>query len=884
MPQQAITAAVGLYTSANPLRLPEGALARADNIVLRRPGVIEPRRGFSLENATWPQAARRLSSFVWYRGLRVANYQEPTAGQTGILAWADAALGSSWTTLADATARNPDVQRINMAAAGGRLWVADRARMQAYGDFGATVREWFGDKSVGLQPAPIGLPQVPDPQAVVVIGGTVNNFLAPNSSVAYRLVFAMNYGDRAILGPPSGRTIVSSFSQQAYVQLVVEFPLFAPGSTPTSVLVYRTPQVPSSIQPGDEMFLVREQPITAADLAAGRVFIDDGQPEELLGEPLYTNPSTGGGIEAANFEPPNCIDVALWDDRLWFGNTRSPTEAQIRLLGISSLVNGNTVVVNGVTFTAVTGSPITAGEFQIATSSSNPSVNTQRTAQNLILKINLHPSTPALATYLSGANDAPGLIGLTWLTTDGTVGPPVTFSNAAPWQVVQQSTVTHRPHGLAYSKPDQPEAVPLLNFLTVNTEAHPIVRIFPMRDRLLVFKTDGLYVVSGQAPYRVDALDDTCILFAPDSLAYVGGRVYALTNHGIVAIVDSGLRPVSQPIDEELRTFGLTGEGDLGQVPPVEKPQWRRNTFAVAHENERSYTIYLGGTDGYRYDDGTGAWTKVYGPLSPLPGNAQELPQTIVTYGQVEPSTDRQWLATGVGADPLKSWWAQKRTFTRWDFADEVGRATGFTAGATQFELIYTGISRFAPEIGDVLAISGNASLSTPNTDILIVARIAGVSGAVAPVSLLLEEPLVARILTVLAAGSTASLHRGIKTRTLYSPLTLGAPGLLKRFREGTLHFVDYSVRTARLVATVDMEPGQEHFEAIRETDAFVTGDPDVPALAVIARENKRRLIPKDTQVGGQMLLGYEEEDPFCSWQLLGFSLMVEPVSERLAR
>src|SRR6185436_1673869 len=130
---------------------------------------------------------------------------------------------------------------------------------------------------------------------------------------------------------------------------------------------------------------------------------------------------------------------------------------------------------------------------------------------------------------------------------------------------------------------------------------------------LYVFKPDGVYVVSGSYPYRVDLLDGTCSLIAPDAVADCNGSLYALTSQGIVAITDSGARIVSLPIEAELR-------GDW-QIPPAEVTDGHgRLTFANAYESERLVYFWIDGVKAYVLNTMHNTWTKHLQPLGPRAG------------------------------------------------------------------------------------------------------------------------------------------------------------------------------------------------------------------------------------------------------------------------
>lgn len=128
------------------------------------------------------------------------------------------------------------------------------------------------------------------------------------------------------------------------------------------------------------------------------------------------------------------------------------------------------------------------------------------------------------------------------------------------------STQDDKPHRVWFSQPDEPEAVPLLNYIDIGSEKGAIQRLIPLADALLVFKEDGLYRITGSAPDRwtVTLLDPTLRLVRPEACAVLDDTVYAWTNRGVVTADESGVRQVisAGKIDTELFTAQSAVLGD----------------------------------------------------------------------------------------------------------------------------------------------------------------------------------------------------------------------------------------------------------------------------------------------------------------------------------
>jgi hypothetical protein len=186
-----------------------------------------------------------------------------------------------------------------------------------------------------------------------------------------------------------------------------------------------------------------------------------------------------------------------------------------------------------------------------------------------------------------------------------------------------------RQNGLYYSLPDEPEAVSAANYLTVGTSGKPIRRIIPQRDRLLVFKDEGTYAVYGDFPYQVTLVDDTVAILAPDSATAIGSTVIVLTEDGIMAVSDGGIRMISRPIDSTLKPYGA----------PDYRPTTATGAFGVGYESEKVFALFMPSlsiTDytakAYVYGLETEAWTTWSYPAARLCGRIDPFSDTAY-YG-----------------------------------------------------------------------------------------------------------------------------------------------------------------------------------------------------------------------------------------------------------
>ena len=74
------------------------------------------------------------------------------------------------------------------------------------------------------------------------------------------------------------------------------------------------------------------------------------------------------------------------------------------------------------------------------------------------------------------------------------------------------------PNRIMFSKFQQPEAVPILNFIDVGPKDKEIKRILALRESLFILKEDGIWRLTGttSADFTVAPFDSSAIILAPD--------------------------------------------------------------------------------------------------------------------------------------------------------------------------------------------------------------------------------------------------------------------------------------------------------------------------------------------------------------------------------
>lgn len=174
-----------------------------------------------------------------------------------------------------------------------------------------------------------------------------------------------------------------------------------------------------------------------------------------------------------------------------------------------------------------------------------------------------------------------------------------------PTGTAVSTTADAWPNALFFSKTDQPEHVPLGNFIRVGSEAHPIQRIIATRNALWVFKTDGVYRLTGQGErsgWRVDAYDLSAPLIHRSYVTQLGGNVYAWTVNGVQMFGESGDRNISRG---SIGNLLIPHQQDYG-VDKTTAANW-----AACWANPTHHEVYFSNqTSGHLYifNTKTGAW------------------------------------------------------------------------------------------------------------------------------------------------------------------------------------------------------------------------------------------------------------------------------------
>lgn len=847
-----ILRATGLQTSHNPFSgVSPGALQIARNVVIFSNGVVEPRRGFKQLSYTYSAPNTQVSNSGGFFGESLVVHLDSNslAYDTGS---AITAYSGTFEPVDDTLLRPKFVE----------------AKEALYVN---TADGVYTTQSVSDEPVLAGLP-APIPNygdSTLAFSGTLQ---PTNSQMSFRAVFGYyDAAGREILGPPSERVVLTNTSGGT-MDPSMQFNGYhsLPGSH--FMRVYRTNYSASSTtDPGDEHFLGVEKTLDEWQAASGLL----GNPLQIdlqtfyptLGDvPLYTNPRTGDSILSSNDAPPIAKDLSWFGGRLWCSNTAGKHSVEIEILGIGSpdgVQAGDTITIGEETFTAVTGTAVD-GEFEISTGGT-ASENIIASAKGLCDAINhaaeggfdgfnvVPPDRTYRAIYLSASGT--GTYGRIRIEGDtlATEGFSVTASRSESWNPqlptsgeTFSSSRNAQLNAEFYSKPDQPEAVPLTNYLLIGASNKQVLRSVPLRDKRFVFKEDGIFTVAGDEPFTVDLLDATTKLLAPDTAQVLNNQILALTNQGVVAVSDAGVQVLSRGIEDELLPF----------LNASQRSTVKRTAFAVAHETDRVYELWLPGpgasdsrvcNTAFVYNTMTQSWTVWDGSER--------------SWGAVSPTDVRYY--GGTSGKILK----ERRDFATSDYADEYLSVTVTGCDDTTLTLSSTsGIT-----VGDALVFTKSGTIQSVTVNEVTSSTVLEVS-----------EP----ILTDLQSGATVVCDIAFQSEVRWLPVAYDHPGSLKRFSEGTLHFArGTAFYNGYAVYSTEMATGTSTETVAQSTTGWGSqawgssqwGDS-------LTGFNMRHTIPLEKQRAASLSPGFRLREARKGWKMLGLTLETSETSPRNSR
>lgn len=279
-----------------------------------------------------------------------------------------------------------------------------------------------------------------------------------------------------------------------------------------------------------------------------------------------------------------------------------------------------------------------------------------------------HGLTTGTQILISGSDSTPSIDGLQTITVvdANTFTIPVavtivgTTAGFITLSAAKASDNEVAPNRVYFSKIQQPEAVPIVNYLDVGPKNKAILRILPLRDGLFILSESGIYRLSGDSPsnFSVILADSSATIRAPDSAVVLNNQIYSFTTQGVSTLTDTGVSIISRFI-----------ENSLLPLTTSLYPLFDTATFAVAYESDRSYLLHTvtkttdtSATVCYRYNTFTNSWVSW---------------DISKSCGVINAKQDKLYYGPG-DANSIE---VERKTFTRLDHADREFERTVLAGG-----------------------------------------------------------------------------------------------------------------------------------------------------------------------------------------------------------
>ena len=374
----------------------------------------------------------------------------------------------------------------------------------------------------------------------------------------------------------------------------------------------------ANTDPGDELLLVFAGETTAGEISAGLVNIVDDFNADFLGVRLYTNDSQEGP-SAANDRPPLASFMVEFKGHVWYAKTQQASFFELQFIDLSVAAVNDTITLDGLVYTFKAAEVVANREFKLFTAEPTIAQNIEKTAKSFIRVVNRHSTSNIYAFYISGVDDPPGKVVLerravdsdtvTIISTSGdTFIPDLTSS--------QEFTIDIVENALYKSKFQKPESVPYLNWTPVGSRSKAFLGMAATEDFLLVFKEDGLFIVSGETDgglgnlFVTELRDATLIVTVPESIVALDNSVISYTQQGLQKSTGQGSYIISRAIEPDL-------------LKAAQFPDFATISHCVAYESGKKLLFFTKrrpsdsvATCAYVWNYITNAWTRWPKPAS----------------------------------------------------------------------------------------------------------------------------------------------------------------------------------------------------------------------------------------------------------------------------
>lgn len=396
------------------------------------------------------------------------------------------------------------------------------------------------------------------------------------------------------------------------------------------------------------------------------------------------------------------------------------------------------------------------------------------------------------------------------------------------------------PGGYAWSDVDEPEAVPITNYAVVGDPNERVLRAIPTRDVLYIFKETGLWALTGEGAasgWRVDPIDPSFKLVAPDTCAVLDEKVYCLSDGGVVAVSQAGIEALSEPyIGVDLRgyTASLSAHSASAHVPS-----------AIADHIEHRYIIGLGPPGAsnenadlcYVWNEKTRTWTT-----------------WALTPKHIAVNVDDSIALVYTGTFQVR----QSRRGDTFDLADESYQININAVVASLSRISFDAGSGWSPAVGDL--VKQVDAESPPNNWQGIVESV--------------YTSTTVALSTSVAQTGGATAYTSFESAIEWTTRTAGNPTSVKAWSEMAVHFLDTT--------------GLQHFSLETQSDisplTSVTQTISLGSMAAAAPLSVRAFIPRAQNYSTDLFVRLVIRNAGAEWKAAELAIQGQEVSMRNRR
>lgn len=974
MTQSLTTKIAGLYTFQNDLSaVPEGALSQADNIFIDRDGEAEPRRGLDYMTHAGVQSAfsdptYRANRLLFYQGQTLCHYD------TSLLAYHNATTG--WANYTGTFSPPSATVKVRSAQANQNFYLTTASGVMKLDSYTGTPGaigvppglDATASLAVGVSPtgttvntskvisslsssAGLAIGQsitgtgIPSNTIITSFTSTTltlsNAATASNSGVtltisapstwlaigsgacttAYRVLWGVkDANNNLIFGAPSQRSEITNVTALP-AAVIVNFTV-PPGITTAHFYqIYRAAAVATGIEPNDELGLVYEGNPLTADISAGSISVLDIVPDALRGATIYTAQSQEG-LANSNEPPPLALDLAVFRNCLFYGNTVGLQGYNLTLLGTGTptgIQSGDTITIGGIAYTAASSEVAASGQFAVAAVFS---LTTTGTTSNGSTSLSSVGTTTGIAPgqTITGVNIPTGTFVVSIISSTVTMSQAATGTNSGVTFIGDSAGQAIRDTALslvrvinryasstvyAYyeSGPTDLPGKILFQARTVGAAAFPVVSsrstcwnpALPtsgttqsstndaFKNAIFYSKVSqpeavplGNFIFIGSADkniLRIIALRDSLFVLKEDGIFRVYGtdpsnfQVSPLDYTAILIAPDSAVAINNQIY--ALTTQGVVAIGEQGvqiMSHPIESDL--TSLFAA------NYSLLQTSSFGVSYESDRAYY------LFCIANAADTGPTQYYRYNYITNAWVRGTLAKTCGAvnpqdnklylgnSGLNIVDIERKTLTYADYAD------------------YASTQTISAVSGLVVTISSSDTIVVGS----VISQSATLFGTVASI-----DPIGGTVTMTLATAfnlAAADVLAPIATAITWIPVAFANPGMSKQLREVSLLFRSDFNGTAQVGFSSDINPGALYESiaggAVGGWGEFAWGGPfETPLGAPWGGNNRRRpirvAVPRNHQRSSLLTVSFAHAYGFSPWLLQGISLIGNIVSERVA-